>query len=137
MNNMLKAKILFILGIVIVMILAATTISNATTSQKAENPNYIYLSDISYLTDKSFAQSGYSILLDENKDSNFITLNVNGKTMPFLKGICAWATSEIVYDLSKHDYDYFTSYIGIDASEQSDYFNTGAKFYIYTSKDGA
>ena len=139
MNNMLKAKIkiLFILGIVIVMILAATTISNAATSQKAENPNYVYLSDISYLTDKSFAQSGYSILLDENKDSNFITLNVNGKAMPFLKGICAWATSEIVYDLSEYDYDYFTSYIGIDASEQSDYFNTGAKFYIYTSKDGA
>ena len=56
--------------------------------------------------------------------------------MPFLKGICAWATSEIVYDLSEYDYDYFTSYIGIDTSEQNDYFNTGAKFYIYTSKDG-
>lgn len=139
MNNMLKAKrkVLLILGIVIVMIFAATTISNAATSQTTANPNYIYLSDISYLTDKSFAQSGYSILLDKNKDSDFITLNVNGKVMPFLKGICAWATSEIVYDLSKYNYDYFTSYIGIDASEQSDYFNTGAKFYIYTSKDGA
>ena len=76
MNNMLKAKrkVLLILGIVIVMIFAVTTISNAATSQTTANPNYIYLSDISYLTDKSFAQSGYSILLDENKDSNFITL---------------------------------------------------------------
>ena len=118
------------------MILAATITSTATTSQTTANPNYIYLSDISYLTDKSFAQSGYSILLDKNKDSDFITLNVNGKVMPFLKGICAWATSEIVYDLTEYDYDYFTSYIGIDTSEQSDYFNTGAKFYIYTSKYG-
>lgn len=136
MNNMLKAKILFILGIVIVMILVATTISTAATSQTTKNSDYVYLSDISYLPDKSFAQSGYSILLDKNKDSDFITLNVDGKAMPFLKGICAWATSEIVYDLSEYDYDYFTSYIGIDASEQSDYFNTGAKFYIYTSKAG-
>ena len=137
MKNMFKAKMLFVLGIVIVMILAYTTISYGATSKTIENPDYVYLSDISYLTDKSFAQSGYSILLDENKESDFITLNVNGKVNPFLKGICAWATSEIVYDLSKYDYDYFTSYIGIDASEQSDYFNTGAKFYIYTSKDGS
>ena len=66
-----------------------------------------------------------------------ILSHYNGKVMPFLKGICALGTSEIVYDLSEYDYDYFTSYIGIDTSEQSDYFNTGAKFYIYTSKDGA
>ncbi len=128
-----KRKTLFILGIAIVMILVAVTSSYAVTSQTTENPDYVYLSNISYLNEKSFAQSGYSILLDKNKDGDFITLNVNGKKMPFLKGICAWATSEIVYDLREYDYDYFTSYIGVDASEQSDYFNTGAKFYIYTS----
>lgn len=110
---------------------------NAETSQTTINSDYVYLSDISYLNDKSFAQNGYSILLDKNKDSDFIKLNINGKEKSFLKGICAWATSEVVYDLSQYDYDYFTSYIGIDASEKSDYFNTGAKFYIYTSKDGA
>ena len=131
-----KRKTLFILGIAIVMILVAVTSSYAVTSQTTENPDYVYLSNISYLNEKSFAQSGYSILLDKNKDGDFITLNVNGKKMPFLKGICAWATSEIVYDLREYDYDYFTSYIGVDASEQSDYFNTGAKFYIYTSNDG-
>ena len=139
MKDMLKAslKMLFVLGSIIAMILTTTTYSYAIILQETENSDYIYLSDISYLNDKSFAQSGYSILLDKNKDSNFITLNVDGKVKPFLKGICAWATSEIVYDLGEHDYDYFTSYIGIDASEQSDYFNTGAKFYIYTSIDGA
>ena len=131
-----KRKTLFILGIAIVMILLTVTSSYAVTSQTTENPDHVYLSNISYLNEKSFAQSGYSILLDKNQDSDFITLNVNGKKMPFLKGICAWATSEIVYDLREYDYDYFTSYIGVDASEQSDYFNTGAKFYIYTSVDG-
>ena len=131
-----KRKTLFILGIAIVMILVATTTSYAATSQTTENPDYVYLSNISYLNEKSFAQSGYSIKKKKNQNSDFITLNVNGKKMPFLKGICAWATSEIVYDLREYDYDYFTSYIGVDASEQSDYFNTGAKFYIYTSDDG-
>ena len=132
----LKRKILFILGIGLVMTFVVATSSYTITSYTTENPEYVYLSDISYLNDKSFAQSGYSILLDKNQNSDVITLNVNGKAMPFLKGICAWATSEIVYDLSEYEYDYFTSYIGVDASEQSDYFNTGAKFYIYTSDDG-
>ena len=118
------------------MTFVVATSSYTITSYTTENPEYVYLSDISYLNDKSFAQSGYSILLDKNQNSDVITLNVNGKAMPFLKGICAWATSEIVYDLSEYEYDYFTSYIGVDASEQSDYFNTGAKFYIYTSDDG-
>ena len=131
-----KRKTLFILGMAIVMILLTVTSSYAAISRTTENPDHVYLSNISYLSEKSFAQSGYSILLDKNQDSDFITLNVNGKKMPFLKGICAWATSEIVYDLREYDYDYFTSYIGVDASEQSDYFNTGAKFYIYTSVDG-
>ena len=131
-----KRKTLFIFGIIIVMILAITISSYGATSQTSENPDNIYLSDITYINDKSFAQSGHSILLDKNQENDFITLKINGKVMPFLKGICAWATSEIVYDLSKYDYDYFTAYIGIDASEQSDYFNTGAKFYIYTSNDG-
>lgn len=100
------------------------------------NREFVYLSDIPYITDKSFAVSGHSIHLDENDNKGLITLKVNDKSMQFIKGICAWATSEIVYDLSNYDYDYFTSYLGVDISEQSTYFNTGAKFYIYTSNDG-
>ena len=118
------------------MILAMTTISKGATSQATGNSDYVYLSDISYVKDKSFAPSGQSILLDRNKDNNIITLKINNASTPFIKGICAWATSEIVYDLRSYDYDYFTSYIGVDISEQSNYFNGGAKFYIYTSVDG-
>ena len=131
-----KNKILFTLGMVIIIILATTTISKGATSKTTENSDYIYLSDISYIKDKSFASSGQSILLDKNKDNNLINLKMNNVSVPFVKGICAWATSEIVYDLREYDYDYFTSYIGVDISEQSNYFNSGAKFYIYTSDDG-
>ncbi|MFQ6932455.1 MAG: NPCBM/NEW2 domain-containing protein [Eubacterium sp.] len=72
---------------------------------------------------------------DENQDNQMITLKVNGASTPFIKGVCAWAISEMVYDLSEYDYDYFTSYLGIDISEQSTYFNSGARFLIYTSDD--
>ncbi len=134
----LKNRVLFVLGIITIAILIATTNSKAAeaSTQTTENSDYVYLSDISYIKDKSFAPKGQAILLDRNKDNNLITLKVNGVSTPFIKGICAWATSEIVYDLREYDYDYFTSYIGVDISEQSNYFNDGAKFYIYTSNDG-
>lgn len=107
----------------------------ASESQPASK-NYTYLSDISYDKDKSFALSGHSIHLDENDSNQMITLKVNGKSKSYIKGLCAWATSEIVYDLKDYDYDYFTADLGVDISEQSNYYPTGVKFYIYTSDDG-
>lgn len=131
-----KNKVLFILGIIIIMTLTSITISYGATPKENNDSEYVYLSDIAYIKDKSFAPSGESILLDKNKANDLITLKVNDKSKPFIKGICAWATSEIVYDLREYGYDYFTSYIGVDISEQSNYFNGGAKFYIYTSDNG-
>ena len=107
----------------------------ASESQPSSK-NYTYLSDISYDTDKSFAASGHSIHIDENDSNQMLTLKVNGKSQSYIKGLCAWATSEIVYDLKDYDYDYFTADLGVDISEQSNYFNTGVRFYIYTSDDG-
>lgn len=132
---MIKVKrMLFILGLAIIMF----CISNVSYGKEQTNKNadYIYLSDITYNSEKSFAASGHSIKIDENDSNDIIRLKVNDKSTPFIKGITAWATSEIVYDLRDYDYDYFTSYIGVDISEQSNYFNGGAKFYIYTSEDG-
>ena len=80
--------------------------------------------------------SGHSIHIDENDSNQMLTLKVNGKSQSYIKGLCAWATSEIVYDLKDYDYDYFTADLGVDISEQSNYFNTGVRFYIYTSDDG-
>ena len=98
--------------------------------------NYTYLSDITYDKDRSFAASSHSIHMDENDSNQMITLKVNDKNKSYIKGICAWANSQIIYDLRDYDYDYFTSSIGVDISEQSNYFNTGVRFYIYTSDDG-
>lgn len=109
--------------------------TDAAQDQQADS-NYKYLSDISYNKDKSFAASSHNIHIDENDSNQMITLKVNNKNKSYIKGLCAWANSEIVYDLNDHDYDYFTSDLGVDISEQSNYFNTGVRFYIYTSDDG-
>ena len=153
-----KKKIILYIAMIIVTIFISITIYyfnvNKESSKKyvaninhykAQNTNainendktkQIYISDIPYNTEKSFAVNGHTIHLDENDSNDLITLKVNDKSTPFIKGICAWATSEMVYDLQEYNYDYFTSYLGVDISEQSNYFNTGVKFYIYTSSNG-
>ncbi|MDD7025547.1 MAG: discoidin domain-containing protein [Lachnospiraceae bacterium] len=107
-----------------------------TTALKATASDFIFLSDIAYVQGKSFAGNGNNIILDKNRDEKLITLNVDGVSRAFLKGVCAWATSEVVYDLREYDFDYFTAYLGVDESEKNSYYNTGVKFEIYTSDDG-
>ncbi len=107
------------------------------SGNSSSNNSYIWISDISYEDGLSFASGSNSIHRDENADNGILTLMLDGREVPFIKGMCAWATSEIVYDLSAYQYDYFTSYLGVDVSEKDeDYFNTGVVFYIYTSADG-
>ncbi|MDE5587202.1 MAG: NPCBM/NEW2 domain-containing protein, partial [Bacilli bacterium] len=78
------------------------------------------------------------ILLDGNINTGYnnglITLNIDGVKTSFIKGVLAHATSTLVYDLSSYDYDYFTSYIGVDESTGNN--GNGVKFAIYTSVDG-
>lgn len=102
---------------------------NAATNDR------IFLSDVEYM-ESSYAKSGYSIKLDTNNAQKLISLNVDGQVKTFLKGISAWATSELIYDVGDLDYDYFTSYLGVDYSQQNTYYNNGVTFYIYTSTDG-
>lgn len=115
------------------LVFAKEITGKATQGTKGSS---ICLSDMTYIEKESFAAENHSIHLDENDSNGMLTLKVEDVSRPFIKGICAWANSQIVYDLSGSEYDYFTSYIGVDISEQDDYFNTGVKFYIYTSKDG-
>ena len=130
-------KKIFIFIVIALIFIAFNIYNNKIFAiDNMENEDYIYLSDISYIKDKSFAQGNHSIKLDQNEDNGMITLNVDNASKQFIKGLCAWATSEIVYNLQNYNYDYFTSYIGVDISEQNNYFNTGVKFYIYTSNDG-
>ena len=71
-----RRKILFILGIIIIIIFANTTVTYGATPQETENSDYVYLSDISYIKDKSFAANGYSIHLNQNDSNDLITLKV-------------------------------------------------------------
>ena len=133
----MKKKLIF--SIITFMFFILNILNNKALA--TESTDYIYLSDIQYVKEKSHAADNHSIHLDENENNESIKLKVNKEidsreSKLFIKGICAWATSEIVYDLRDYQYDFFTSYIGVDISEQSNYFNTGAKFYIYTSEDG-
>ena len=129
-----KNKVLFKIIICFALLLFGGLIT--TVKATDEQDKRCYLSDISYVEDQSSAASGHLIKLDKNDSDKLISLKVDGKPQTFIKGICAWATSKVVYDLNNYNYDYFTSYIGVDESEQSDYFNTGVKFIIETSKDG-
>ena len=96
----------------------------------------IYLSDVDYIEDLSYVENGYYLRLDKNNDSKLISVNIDGKSKPFIKGISAWATSNLVYDLKELRYDYFTAYLGVDASRTETYYNSGVTFTIYTSTDG-
>ena len=134
----MKKKILIsnIIIILIILNISNNKVLAAENTKQAENADYVYLSDIPYITEKSHAADGHTIHKDQNESNGIITLKINNQNTSFIKGICAWATAEIEYDLKDYNYDYFTSYLGIDISEQNTYYNTGAKFYIYTSEDG-
>jgi len=98
---------------------------------------YRYLSDIEYIKDKTSVGWG-NILFDKNINTNInnglITVNIDGEKKSFMKGVLAHATSTVVYDISSYNYDYFTAYLGVDASAGNN--GNGVKFLIYTSKDG-
>ena len=108
-----------------------------TEEVQATEKQYEYLSDIKYVTNQSSVGWG-SITLDKNLESQYnnglITLIVDGQQKQFLKGISAHATSTLVYDITDYDYDFLTTYIGVDASRGTN--GNGVKFAIYTSIDG-
>lgn len=93
--------------------------NNFYTYMSYNTEKFRYLSDTPYMKDQSSVGYG-SILLDSNMNTGYnnglITVNINGVKKSFIKGILAHATSTLVYDLSDYDYDYFTSYIGVDES---------------------
>jgi len=92
----------------------------------------MYLSDMTYTK----AQVGWgNVALDKTQSNTALTLMVNGSSTVFQKGIWAHATSTLEYDISQYkEYSYFTAYYGLNTTAQNN--GNGAKFYIYTSKDG-
>lgn len=112
----------------------STEVIQAKASKKEE---FRYLSDISYVSDLSSTAYGsitYDKTIENGKNGYLITLIINGKKQSFFKGIMAHANSTVVYDLDGYDYDYFTTYVGLDESRGTN--GNGVKFAIYTSVDG-
>ncbi len=137
---MKKISIKFLLKVIVLAILMLI-VNKANvvlaSNEGRSNNQFCYLSDIKYIPSQSSVGWG-SITLDKNLDSKFnkglITLNVEGEKRQFLKGIAAHATSTVVYDIGEYNYDFFTSYIGVDESRGNA--GNGVKFAIYTSIDG-
>ncbi len=104
--------------------------------QSVNDKDFVYLSDIPY--EKELSGVGWgTIKLDQSYESDnngLISLIVDGEKKTFLKGISAHATSTVIYNLSELDFDYFTTYYGVDANRGN--LGNGVKFIISTSIDG-
>lgn len=97
------------------------------------NNDFIYLSDIDYIP--ALSVSGWkSLYKDRDGNGDKIAVRVENALYSFDKGMWAHASSTLVYDISELDYNYFTSYVGLNKTASSS--SNGVKFYIYTSMDG-
>lgn len=98
----------------------------------SNNTDVIYLSDINYIANQSYA--GWDkIRYDEANGGNKISIRIENNIFTFDRGIWAHATSQITYDISKYSYKYFTAFIGLNTTSNG---GNGVKFCIYTSVDG-
>ncbi len=136
-SKFLIKKIIFTIVIAIVVVLLNKANNVLANNEEKSTSQFCYLSDIKYDAKQSSVGWG-SITLDQNLDSKYnqglITLIVNGQQRKFIKGVSAHATSTLIYDISGLDYDYFSTYYGIDASRGNT--GNGVQFAIYTSVDG-
>ncbi len=131
-------NIVIVVGLLFTMLIIFLIVSQINTktsfSDTIEEKEFTYLSDIPYIKEQSSVGWG-NITIDKNVDNtNMISLIVNGQRKYFLKGMGAHATSTLVYDISNYNYDYFSTYFGVDASRGTT--SDGVKMHIYTSVDG-
>ena len=135
LNVIQTVAVTMLIIFILIFISARTEVYDDTLAM--EESQYRYLSDIDYLKGESSVGWG-TITMDKNLDSKFnsglITLNVDGEPKKFLKGIAAHATSTVIFDISNYQYDFFSTYYGVDASRGTA--GNGVKFAISTSVDG-
>ena len=112
--------------------------TNNLLNQESEDSvakKYIFLSDLEY--DQKMSYAGWStIKKDTNINDGIITLNAEGETIEFEKGLGAHATSALVFDVSEYSTQFtrFTTYAGVDKSQGGS--GNGVKFTISVSMDG-
>lgn len=100
-----------------------TVENKGITVEKSIDVNVV--SKVDYLSDKKYdiKKSGWEgIKNDKAPAGNNISVLVNGEDIEFKKGIGAHAQSEIVFDISNEEYEYFYALIGLDKNVR----NSGA-----------
>lgn len=139
---------------------AAYATDNNATDDNTE-ADFVYLSDydyvkqlngkkVSYATKDTGYNVGAEIVLNGPALTNVggqISLSEKGEieegyavVKNYSKGITACAPSEVVYDISAFNYDYFSTYYGVEGAVAPEIYynpkNSLCKFYFYTSEDG-
>ncbi len=96
----------------------SVTDSDGNQVTKTRKISVVDMNDFKYLTDydwKSAKQSYGSAKKDTSASRNDLRLTSEDKTVvTYEHGIGAHATSTIIYDLSDKDYQFFSSYVGVD-----------------------
>lgn len=138
---------------------------NNATGEKTEE-GFVYLSDYDYVKelngqksystkDEAFSTAskfvGDKIILNGSALDDLISLSENGEVeqnfypiaKKYFKGITACAPSVVIYDISASNYEYFSTYYGVEAAVafakfgfQEPVNSAICKFYFYTSVDG-
>lgn len=131
-----KRRQLLIVNVITLLAMCFTCIFSCDVYARTNEETRIQSDQVQYLSDLECTkcQVGYGTMQKDQINNNPITLRLGGEVTEFEKGIFAHASSELIYDLSALDYDYFTSYIGIDSRQGNN--GDGVKFYVYTSKNG-
>lgn len=96
------------------------TDSDGNTVTKTRTIAVVDMNDFTYLTDfewKSETHSYAAPKKDLGNSSRAIRLtDENGNEVVYERGLGAHSNSTVIYDLSDKNYDYFTSYVGVDRS---------------------
>lgn len=106
-----------------------------TIANRATN-NFVYLSDMNYITENNWSFNGWSghdIQINKNQSGGTIGLYVDGENRTFTKGIGLHAKGQIVYDISAYSTTYprFITYLGLDSSKSGSIW-----FKVDVSNDG-
>lgn len=86
-----------------------------------ESSQYVYLSDLDYITANNWSYNGWSgheIQKDKNPEGDTIRVKIDGQQKMYLKGIGVHAKGQVTYDISSlsNQYSRFTAIVGVDAS---------------------
>lgn len=96
----------------------SVTDSDGNTVKKTRTIAVVNMDDYAYLTDYDWksTQNSYTGPKKDISTSNHALrlTDENNREVSYARGIGAHANSTIVYDLSDKNYDYFTSFVGVD-----------------------